>query len=64
MHRLPVVDENGCCVSMLTRTDVFRPLIPDALADPLYLQKARCHPAPAWEGADVPPWEGRDWPAL
>jgi len=50
---------------MLTRTDVFRPLIPDALADLLYLQKARCHPAPAWEGEDVPPWEGgRDLPPL
>ena len=43
---------------MLTRTDVFRPLIPDALADPLYLQKAR--PPPAWEGGDVAPWEGRN----
>jgi len=50
---------------MLTRTDVFRPLIPDALADPLYLQKARAHPAPAWEGGELPPWEqGRDFPSL
>ena len=49
---------------MLTRTDVFRPLIPDALADPLYLEKAR-HPAPAWEGGELPPWEqGRDLPSL
>jgi CBS domain-containing protein len=63
VHRLPVVDESGRCVAMLTRTDVFRPLIPDALADPLYLQKAR--PAPAWEGGDVGPWDGgRDLPSL
>ena len=64
VHRLPVVDEAGRCISMLTRSDVFRPLIPDALADPLYLQKARWHPAPAWEGGPVPPWEGRDLPEL
>jgi hypothetical protein len=65
VHRLPVVDREGRCVAMITRTDVFRPLIPDFALDPLYLQKARkVHPAPAWEGADVPAWEGRDLPAL
>jgi CBS domain-containing protein len=53
VHRLPVVDHGGRCVAMLTRTDVFRPLIPDFDADPLYLQKAR-RPAPAWEGRDLP----------
>ena len=64
VHRLPVVDASGRCVSIITRADVFKPLIPDALADPLYLQKVRCRPAPAWEGRDVPAWQGRDLPAL
>ncbi len=60
-----MVDREGRCVAMITRTDVFRPLIPDFALDPLYLQKVRAvHPAPAWEGADVPAWEGRDLPAL
>jgi hypothetical protein len=67
VHRLPVVDAEGRCVAMITRTDVFRPLIPEALADPLYLQKVRSlsrHPPPAWEGRDVAPSVGRDLPAV
>ncbi len=63
MHRLPVVDSDGKCVSMITRADVFRPLIPDALADPLYLAKVR-RPPPAWEGGDLPAYDGRDLPRL
>ncbi len=62
MHRLPVVDSGGRVVGMITRTDVFRPLIPGFDLDPLYAQKVRGarsrHPPPAWEGRDCAPFEG------
>lgn len=37
VHRLPVVDSNGALVGIVSRTDVFEPVVPEMLCDPLFM---------------------------